>query len=151
MDLLERDAFGNFRQLLEDVTLSPAMGHYLNMLGNDKEEPATGGTPTRTTPGRSCSSSRSASRDVHPDGTLQLDANGLPIPTYDQDVVMGFAHVFTGWSFGGNEPADPGRSSTPDENYRLPMVVWPSHHSDRRQAPPRRRRAANRADAAART
>ena len=42
MDLLGRDAFGNFRQLLEDVTLSPMMGLYLSHLGNQKEDPATG-------------------------------------------------------------------------------------------------------------
>src|SRR4029453_14143902 len=45
MDLLGRDAFGNFRQLLEDVTLSPMMGLYLSHLGNQKEDPATGRVP----------------------------------------------------------------------------------------------------------
>ena len=42
MDLLGRDAFGNFRQLLEDVTLSPMMGLYLSHLANQKEDPLTG-------------------------------------------------------------------------------------------------------------
>ena len=45
MDLLGRDAFGNFRQLLEDVTLSPMMGLYLSHLANQKEDPATGRVP----------------------------------------------------------------------------------------------------------
>src|SRR5262249_41003909 len=45
LDVLERDAFGNFRQLMEDVTLSPAMGSYLNMLTNDKGNPARGVNP----------------------------------------------------------------------------------------------------------
>ena len=34
-----------------------------------------------------------------PDGTLQLDANGVPVPTYTQDTIIGFAHVFTGWAY----------------------------------------------------
>jgi hypothetical protein len=39
-DTLSRDAFGNYRDLLEDVTLSPTMGKYLNMLRNEKANPA---------------------------------------------------------------------------------------------------------------
>ena len=41
-DLLANDAFGNFRQLLQDVTLSPTMGNYLNMLRNAKANAALG-------------------------------------------------------------------------------------------------------------
>src|ERR1700720_4468416 len=45
MDVLVKGAFGNFRQLLHDVTLNPAMGLYLNMLLNDKGDPNTGSQP----------------------------------------------------------------------------------------------------------
>jgi uncharacterized protein (DUF1800 family) len=129
MDLLERDAFGNYRQLLNDVTLSPTMGAYLNMLGNDKEDPSAGQLPNENYAREILQLFSVGLNKVFPDGTLQIDAQGLPIPTYGQDNVMGFARVFTGWSFGGNDTTDPDVFYYPDENWRIPMEVWPSHHS----------------------
>jgi uncharacterized protein (DUF1800 family) len=129
MDLLERDAFGNYRQLLEDVTLSPAMGVYLDMLGNDKEDPVTGQIPNENYAREILQLFSIGLHKVFPDGTLQIDARGLPIPTYSQDNVMGFAHAFTGWSFGGNDTTDPDLFYNPAENWRIPMAAWPSHHS----------------------
>ncbi len=67
IDLLARNAFGNFRELLEEVTLRPAMGVYLDMRSNDKEDPETGPQPQRElSRARSCSSSRSASTSSTP-------------------------------------------------------------------------------------
>jgi uncharacterized protein (DUF1800 family) len=130
MDLLERDAFGNYRQLLEDVTLSPAMGAYLNMLGNDKEDPSIGQIPNENYAREILQLFSIGLNRVFPDGTLQIDGRGLPIPTYGQDNVMGFARAFTGWSFGGNDTTDPDVFYNPAENWRVPMAAWPSHHSD---------------------
>src|SRR5205085_7424874 len=60
------------------------------------------------------------------DGTPQLDGMGNPIPSYDQDVVEGFAHVFTGWTY----PTQP--NATPVKHnptyYTGPMVLYPSNH-----------------------
>ena len=39
-NVLLRDALGNYRTLLEDVTLSPTMGHYLDMANSDETNPA---------------------------------------------------------------------------------------------------------------
>lgn len=129
-DVLENDAFGNFRTLLEDVTLSPAMGTYLNMLGNDKENLATGQNPNENYAREVLQLFSIGLLKLNPDGTLLLDATtGLPIPTYNQDVVIGFAHVFTGWSFGGNDTTNSSRFYHPTVNYRIPMESWPSHHS----------------------
>jgi len=130
MDILERDAFGNYRQLLEDVTLSPAMGAYLNMLGNDKEDPSIGQNPNENYAREILQLFSIGLNKTFPDGTLQLDANGLPIPTYNQEVVKGFARVFTGWSFGGADTTDPDQFYWPPKNWRIPMAVWPSHHSE---------------------
>jgi uncharacterized protein (DUF1800 family) len=130
MDLLERDAFGNYRQLLEDVTLSPTMGVYLDMLGNDKEDPSTGQNPNENYAREILQLFSIGLVKIFPDGTLQLNANGLPIQTYNQDVVKGFARVFTGWSFGGSDTADPDAFYDPPEAFRIPMEAWPSHHSD---------------------
>jgi uncharacterized protein (DUF1800 family) len=131
MDLLERDAFGNYRQLLEDVTLSPTMGVYLDMLSNDKEDPDSGRNPNENYAREILQLFSIGLNKVFPDGTLQLGTDGLPIPTYDQETVKGFARVFTGWSFGGNDTSDfwdfywP-----PNQNFRIPMEAWPDHHSE---------------------
>jgi uncharacterized protein (DUF1800 family) len=60
-DMLLRNAFGNYRDLLRDVSLHPIMGAYLSHLRNVKSDPRIAASPTRTTRARSCSSSRSAS------------------------------------------------------------------------------------------
>ncbi len=101
MDVLERNAFGNFRQLLEDVTLSPAMGYYLSMRGSQKEEKDALGNVLRVP-------DENYAREVmqlftiglyrlKPDGSVQLDEQGQPIATYEQKDVAGLARAFTGW------------------------------------------------------
>ena len=102
MRLLLQDAFSNYRTLMYDVTLSPAMGDYLNMVNNDK--------PTSTT-----HANENYSRELmqlftlglnqlNEDGTLALDGSGNPIATYSQNDVQSFARVFTGWTY----PTAPG-------------------------------------------
>jgi uncharacterized protein (DUF1800 family) len=129
LDLLERDAFGNFRQLLADVTLDPTMGVYLNMLGNDKEDPASGRNPNENYAREIMQLFSIGLYKLNPDGTLKLDANGLPIPTYNQDVVKGLAQVFTGWTFAGGDHGDTNNFYYVPENWRAPMEAWPDHHS----------------------
>jgi uncharacterized protein (DUF1800 family) len=134
-DMLGNDAFGNFRQLLNDVTLSPMMGIYLSTLANDK------GTAT-------VDPDENYAREVmqlftiglwklNPDGTQQLDGSGNPIPTYSNTDVMGIAKVFTGFSWNMN-------GNTSDQAWSgygavyvgpgygqdlLPMATYPNHHS----------------------
>ena len=108
-DLLARDAFGNFRQLLEDVTLNPAMGDFLDMLHNDKPNPKRNTEPNENY-GREVMQLFTIGLDrLNPDGSLQLDGNGQPIPTYDQEAVEGYSHVFTGWYWA--------QAGTPTWNY----------------------------------
>ncbi|MFN0109185.1 MAG: DUF1800 family protein [Blastocatellia bacterium] len=133
-DLLAKNAFGNFRQLLEDVTLSPAMGRYLDHIQNDKEDPATGRNPNENYAREILQLFSIGLYKLHPDGTLQLDANGLPIATYDNDTVKGFAHVFTGWSYGWFPKTEqnwlyPNVWHNGSQFWRAPMQVWPNHHS----------------------
>ncbi len=98
-DTLGQNAFGNFRQLLSDVTLNPVMGIYLNMEGNRKANPAAGTNPNETYAREVLQLFSIGLNQLQPDGTLKLDANGLPTATYDQSVVQGMARVFTGWDF----------------------------------------------------
>ncbi|HBL26418.1 MAG TPA: hypothetical protein DD490_06250 [Acidobacteria bacterium] len=129
MDLLNRNAFGNFRTLLTDVTLSPAMGVYLDMLSNDKEDPETGRNPNENYAREILQLFAVGLYKLHPDGTLQLDNQGLPIETYDQEVIKGLAKVFTGWTFAGQDHSQSWRFYWPEQNWLLPMEVWPEHHS----------------------
>ncbi len=128
-DLLARDAFGNFRQLLQDVTLSATMGVYLDMLKNDKEDPRTGRIPNENYAREILQLFSVGLYQVFPDGTLKLGATGLPQATYDQSTVIGFAHVFTGWSWGNNPVTETAWRNPTRYTWTFPMQVWPTHHS----------------------
>jgi uncharacterized protein (DUF1800 family) len=126
-DMLANDAFGNFRTLLKDVTLHPIMGQYLNMRGSVKPASPTFVAPNENY-GREVNQLFSVGlNQLWPDGSLKLDANGLPIPTYDQAVIQGFAHVFTGWNTDPTAVTIPTLTSTGVVNvssfYNKPMVL----------------------------
>ncbi len=129
VDMLNRNAFSNFRQLLEDVTLHPAMGAYLNMLQNDKEDPATGREPNENFAREVLQLFSIGLYQLNPDGSLKLDAGGLPIPTYNQTTIENFAKVFTGWNHAGNDQTKAWKWQWPDRNWRAPLEAWPTHHS----------------------
>ena len=98
-DILVKNAFGNFRQLLEDVTLNPAMGYYLNTKGNQKENPATGRVPDENY-GREVMQLFSIGLyQLNLDGTEKIDGNGKKIESYTQSDVTNIARVFTGYDF----------------------------------------------------
>ncbi len=98
-DLLVNGAFGNYRQLLEDVTLSPAMGVWLSHLGNRKADPVKGTAPDENYAREVQQLFTLGLVQLQPDGTLLLDATGQPIPTYTQAMIAETAKVFTGWSW----------------------------------------------------
>jgi uncharacterized protein (DUF1800 family) len=109
LQVLDRDAFGNFRDLLNDITLNPAMGRYLNTLGNTKTAP-------NENYGREVLQLFTIGlNQLNDDGSLKRDSHGAPIPTYDQATVTNFARAFTGWNLA--TALDGGLL-----NYRDPMV-----------------------------
>jgi uncharacterized protein (DUF1800 family) len=97
-DMLANNAFANFRTVLKDVTLHPIMGQYLNMRGSRKQTSATSPPPNENYAREILQLFSIGLNALHPDGTLKLDANGSPIPTYDQETISNFAQVFTGWN-----------------------------------------------------
>jgi uncharacterized protein (DUF1800 family) len=99
MDMLNKNAFGNYRQLLEDVTLHPAMGYYLNMLNSERDDPNTGAHPNENYAREVLQLFSIGLVKLNLDGSQQLDGAGKPIPTYDESVVQGFAKAFTGWTY----------------------------------------------------
>src|SRR5262249_55904359 len=115
LQLLDRNAFGNFRDILYQITLNPGMGRYLDMATNTVYNP-------NENYGREILQLFSIGTvRLNPDGTRQVDLSGRPIPTYDQRIVTGFGRVLTGWSFAA--PPAPGYT-----NYLDPMVLTPSDH-----------------------
>ena len=94
-DMLSRNAFGNYRTLLEDVSLHPVMGVYLSMVRNEKANPAENIRPDEN-----------FAREVlqlFSIGLFELDNRGEiinrtnPTPSYTQNTIEEFARVFTGW------------------------------------------------------
>jgi uncharacterized protein (DUF1800 family) len=97
LDTLSRDSFGNFRTLLQDVTLHPAMGVYLNMLGN--QDP----NPNQNYARELMQLFTVGLVQLNPDGTPVM-SNGKTVPTFGQADVVGLSHVFTGFSWGSSNP-----------------------------------------------
>lgn len=112
---LDRNAFGNYRTLLREMTLNPAMGVYLNMA-----------TSTRNNPNENYAREilqlfSIGTELLNPDGTVQTDLSGDPVASYDQAVVSDFAKIFTGWQLAPNVSA-----GVPD--YITPMVSVAANH-----------------------
>ncbi len=99
MDILWDNAFGNFRTLLEKITLSPAMGWYLS-LANNKKADANGSVPDENFAREIMQLFTIGLYQLNPDGTQKL-ANGKPIETYSLSDVTGLARALTGWFYTG--------------------------------------------------
>jgi uncharacterized protein (DUF1800 family) len=125
-DHLLRHAFGNFRDLIEDVTLSPIMANYLSMLRNQPPDPARGIYPDENYAREVMQLFTVGLNKLHPDGTLVLDNNGLPIATYSQQAIVGLAHAFTGWSF-HHEPGEENFRWGPSD-YSNPLMNYDDYH-----------------------
>jgi uncharacterized protein (DUF1800 family) len=97
--MLLADAFKNYRQILSDVTLSGAMGYYLDMGNNAKANPATGSVANENYAREVLQLFSIGTKMLNQDGTVATDAVGFPIPTYSQFTVTEFARVFTGWTY----------------------------------------------------
>ena len=99
-DMLARNSFGNFRTLLEDVSIHPIMANYLSMIKNEPYNAATGVSPDENYSREVMQLFSIGLVELHPDGSLKLDAtNALPTATYDNNDITELATVFTGWSF----------------------------------------------------
>jgi uncharacterized protein (DUF1800 family) len=97
-------AFGNYRDLIQAVTLSPAMGRFLNMANNNKANPAKNTSANENYARELMQLFTLGLTQLNPNGTPLLDQNNNPIPTYDQNVVTNMAKVLTGWTY----PTAPG-------------------------------------------
>ena len=127
-DMLVQHAFGNYRDLLLEVTLHPVMGLYLSHLGNRKSDPEAGTFPDENYAREIMQLFTIGLWELNPDGTRVM-TNGAPIPTYGNADISQLARVFTGLSYGsGNtnywwEFFWPATYDT-----TIPMKMWANYH-----------------------
>ncbi len=122
VDMLAANAFGNFRNLLEGVTLSPAMGLYLGTRGNQKGDPVSGRQPDENYGREVMQLFTIGLYQMEMDGSIKRDSSGKPLEVYALDTVTQIARVFTGWNFDAF-------ISTQPYYARRPMVLNPLSHS----------------------
>jgi len=135
-DMLADNAFGNYRQLLEEVTYHPIMGTYLSHLQNAKADPVAGTKPDENYAREIMQLFSIGLFEKHPDGTLRLNQSGDLIPTYNNDDITELAKVFTGLSFskrfnqGGNNNyfQHYGGPATNQISWVNPMRIFPDFH-----------------------
>jgi len=111
---------------MEDVTLSPAMGQYLDMANNAMANPATGSAANENYARELMQLFTIGTNMLNPDGTIQYDSNSVPIPTYSQFTVTEFARVYTGWTYAPapGKPVSWGAYTTPGQ----PLVPYSPEH-----------------------
>jgi uncharacterized protein (DUF1800 family) len=118
LNLLAQNAFGNYRDILEDLTLNPAMGAFLNMAQNTKNNP-----------------NENYAREIkqlfsigtvllNQDGTAQInETTGYPADSYDQTVVDNLKLVLTGWYIPSTSATLAGETDENVGNYLIPMPI----------------------------
>lgn len=121
-DMLVAGVTGNFRTLLESVTLNPAMGYYLNTRGNQKEN-ASGRQPDENYAREVMQLMTIGLYQLNPDGTVKRGADGTPLDSYTLDDVTNLARVFTGYDL-DIASADKGAFTPPGASYTIESNAW---------------------------
>ena len=125
-DILVNQAFGNFRNLLEEVTLNPLMGIYLSMRRNEKADPENNIQPDENY-AREVMQLFTIGLDLlNEDGSVQTDGAGQAIPAYTQEDILNFARVFTGWNYGDAERLRTNSRTLQSE--LIPMTAFEDYH-----------------------
>ena len=125
MDILSTHAFGNYRDLLQDVTYSPAMADYLTYLRNKKGDPERGRMPDENYARELLQLFTIGLVELNMDGTPKTGTDGKPVEIYTNEDIVGLARVFTGLSLKGSGFWD----ADVDGTYS-PLQVFPEKHSE---------------------
>jgi uncharacterized protein (DUF1800 family) len=120
LQTIDRNAFGNFRTLLYEITLNPGMGEYLNMRGNSVVNRANP-TPNENYAREIMQLFSIGVDTLNQDGTPVLDGQGNRVPSYDQTTIANLARVFTGWDLAPQKTWSVD-GTTNVTNYLDPMV-----------------------------
>ncbi len=129
-NILAKDAFANFATIMKDVTLSPAMGGYLDMLNSNKPGTVNGVVQiANENYAREFMQLFTTGIDLlNPDGSLQLDSSGNPIPVYTEAQVQAFARAYTGWTNATSTGGSPSKFPNNTASYDFPMAAVESAH-----------------------
>jgi uncharacterized protein (DUF1800 family) len=125
--MLAEEAFGNFGSLLKRATLSPAMGHYLDMVDNAKADPVEMTEPNENYARELLQLFAIGLVELKRDGTPLVDADGNPVPTYGQPEVRSLARALTGWTYPLFDATQP-KGGDDNRYYAKPMIPAPSQH-----------------------
>jgi uncharacterized protein (DUF1800 family) len=125
-NMLLADSFTNYRQIMTDVTLSPAMGQYLDMANNAMADPTTGSLANENYARELMQLFTIGTQMLNQDGSVQYDSNNLPIPTYLQPTISQFARVYTGWTYAPAPGQPVGWNAYITSNG--PMAPYPPEH-----------------------
>ncbi len=129
--LLSRNAFGNFRTLLKDVSLSPTMGKYLDNVFNRKATATT--SPNENYARELLQLFSIGTWDLNNDGSQKLDGSGQPIASYSQATIANFARALTGWTY----PPRPGATSGNSNPEYFVGVLVPTSNATRHDTDPK--------------
>ena len=125
-DILTRNAFGNYRDLLEEVTYSPLMAVNLTYMSNRKGDPDTGRMPDENYARELLQLFTIGLVELNPNGTPKLDGQGRAVELFDNRDITGLAKVFTGFSWKG----DFKRFKADEDRRYNPIVAYPEFHSE---------------------
>ena len=131
-NLLLSDAFANYRQIMSDVTLSPAMGQYLDMANNAQADRTSGSVANENYARELMQLFTIGTAMLNQDGSMQYDSNNVPIPTYSQFTVTEFARVYTGWTY-APAPGQPVVWNSYISSYGPLVAYAPEHDSGSKQ------------------
>lgn len=129
MDLLNAQAFGNYGELLRQVTLHPTMGYFLNMVTSEKEDEKAGIRPNENYAREFLQLFTVGMVLLNADGSAQPDSAGRPMASYNEEVVKGFAQAFTGWTFAASTNHFRELDENLESNWFTPMRSSPERHS----------------------
>jgi uncharacterized protein (DUF1800 family) len=121
--VLDRHAFGNYRDLMYEMTLNPAMGNYLDMIRSTRTN------PNENYPREVLQLFTVGVYELNQDGTLVRDAANNPIPTYDQARIDNFTRIYTGWTFCNVVSTACPNHQSGIPNYIDPMRLVPGNHN----------------------
>lgn len=125
-DIFLENAFGNYRDILQEVTFNPAMGEYLTYLNNPKSDTTEGTFPDENYAREVMQLFTIGLEELNIDGTPVLDTSGAVIPTYDNDDISEFSKVFTGLTWWDRDEFF--KNDMNDSSYMYPMQMFNEYH-----------------------
>ena len=123
LQLLSRNAFGNYRTLLTEITLDASMGKYLDLVNSG----VSGGAPNENYPREMMELFSLGVSLLNLDGSVQVDAQGVPVPTYTQTDVQQLAKALTGWTYNSSKGTPTVRGGN-QQYYPGPMIPVEGKH-----------------------